>query len=228
MPVEFIDLYCERTGPEFWAEPFNALSNAAFLVAAFWAWRVARARGGMDALEKALIALAAAIGVGSFLFHVFASAGTELADVIPIWSFVGLYVLTIIYRSTGQDPRRTIRIAGIAAVVTTGVIWFTSGDITTDPGAERDLFNGSLQYAPALIALLVFAGLTTLRGHPVRNYVVTAAAMFLLSLVFRSIDLQVCDVAIIGTHFLWHLLNALMVGVLLQALVVALPPRRGG
>jgi len=36
-----IDLYCERLGPGIWAEPINALTNLAFLVAAFAAWRLA-------------------------------------------------------------------------------------------------------------------------------------------------------------------------------------------
>jgi hypothetical protein len=37
-----IDLYCERADPSFWAEPVNALSNCAFLIAAaaaFAQWR---------------------------------------------------------------------------------------------------------------------------------------------------------------------------------------------
>ena len=29
-----LDHYCERLGPGFWAEPFNAFSNAGFLAAA--------------------------------------------------------------------------------------------------------------------------------------------------------------------------------------------------
>ena len=29
-----LDFYCERTSAAFWAEPFNAVSNASFLVAA--------------------------------------------------------------------------------------------------------------------------------------------------------------------------------------------------
>ena len=33
-----IDIYCERVGPDFWAEPLNAISNAAFLVAAYPAY----------------------------------------------------------------------------------------------------------------------------------------------------------------------------------------------
>ncbi len=31
---EPVRAYCERGGPEFWAEPANALSNAGFLLAA--------------------------------------------------------------------------------------------------------------------------------------------------------------------------------------------------
>ena len=34
-----LDLYCERLGPEFWAEPLNAISNGGFIVAAWLAWR---------------------------------------------------------------------------------------------------------------------------------------------------------------------------------------------
>lgn len=226
MIPDFIDLYCERTGPEFWSEPVNALSNVAFVVAALWAWRSARARGGVNALEAVLIVLAGLIGVGSFLFHVFASHETELADVIPIWSFVALYVGAVIYRSTGQNLVRTGRIAGIATLITGGVVWFTSADITTEVGAERDLFNGSLQYAPALIALLVFAGLTMWRGHPARHYVLAAAGLFVVSLLFRSVDLMACDATVIGTHFMWHVLNGVMVGVLLQALIRTMPPKR--
>ena len=35
---EQMDNYCERVGPEFWSEPLNAVTNAAFLVAALGAF----------------------------------------------------------------------------------------------------------------------------------------------------------------------------------------------
>ena len=35
-----VDHYCERTSPAVDAEPINALTNAAFLVAAWGAWRL--------------------------------------------------------------------------------------------------------------------------------------------------------------------------------------------
>lgn len=39
---DFIDIYCERTAQGFWNEPLNALTNAAFLIAAYCAYRLAR------------------------------------------------------------------------------------------------------------------------------------------------------------------------------------------
>lgn len=37
-----VDLYCERTEPELWAEPANALTNLAFVAAGLWGVREAR------------------------------------------------------------------------------------------------------------------------------------------------------------------------------------------
>jgi hypothetical protein len=38
-----------------------------------------------------------------------------------------------------------------------------------------------------------------------------------VSLVFRSIDMAVCDAMPLGTHFLWHSLNGLALYLLLRA-----------
>lgn len=222
----YIDLYCERMGPEYWAEPLNALSNLSFILAALVAIWVILRRGYTDLAELLVVALAASVGVGSFLFHTHASAGTELADVIPIWSFVALYVLVAIYRATGQSALRTLRIAGIAVAIGGGVFWLTSGDVTTDTDGGVGPLNGSLQYAPALIALVVFAVLSWRRGGAERGYIAAAAAVFALSLVFRTVDLALCQLVPFGTHFMWHLLNGVMMGLILFAMVRFTPPLR--
>ena len=146
IPLEYIDLYCERTGHGFWNEPLNALSNVSFLVAAFVAWRTYLRLERRDPLAVVLIVLAASIGVGSFLFHTFASGWAELADVIPIWSFVAFFVLVIIYRMTGDNIWITARIALIVVGSIGIVFWMTSGDVTTGDAAGPDYLNGSLQY----------------------------------------------------------------------------------
>jgi len=52
-----IDLYCERLGPGIWAEPINALTNLAFLVAAFAAWRLADQYCSLSVTTELLIGL---------------------------------------------------------------------------------------------------------------------------------------------------------------------------
>ncbi len=210
--------------PGFWDEPVNAFSNIVFLIAAWLALRVAVHRPTKDYPEIFVILLAGSIGIGSFLFHTFANARAELADVIPIWSFVAAFVLISIYRITAENLTKTLRIAGIVVGVTLLMFWFTSKDITTDAVTTPDMFNGSLQYLPALLALIIFSILTQLRRNPVRGYMVLATLVFTISLTFRSIDLISCDSTVIGTHFVWHVLNGIMIGLLLQALVLKMPP----
>ncbi len=216
-----IDLYCERVGPAFWAEPLNAVSNLAFVIAALLVWRL----GQTDWVTMGLIVLGGANGVGSFLFHTFAQSWAELADVVPIWSFVALYVLVVIYRYTGGNALKIFRILGIVGICVLGAVWLTGNDITTEVDAAPVVLNGSLQYVPAVIALGIFAVLTQVRGHPARHLVAAAAGVFVLSLVFRTVDLAICDVFPMGSHFMWHLLNSTMVGLLLTVLVLHVPRR---
>ena len=70
------------------------------------------------------------------------------------------------------------------------------------------VLNGSLAYVPAWILLVIAAWL-----HPksiVRMHLIFAGLLFPVSLGFRSMDLLVCDTLPMGTHFLWHLCNAIV------------------
>ena len=74
---ESIDIYCERTNASFWAEPFNAISNISFIIAALLALMLYRRylkKGAKNDVHiNILIALCFTVGVGSFLFHTFAT-----------------------------------------------------------------------------------------------------------------------------------------------------------
>ncbi|SEQ90476.1 ceramidase domain-containing protein [Thalassovita taeanensis] len=222
-----VDIYCERLAPGFWAEPVNALSNLAFVVAALVAWRTARRMGVSAPMLWVLIALAAMIGVGSFLFHTFANGWSEYADTIPIWSFVALYVLAAVHFLGGVAPGRLTVIAVVVAAVAT-VVFLASGEGAA-PVAEAipDPLNGSQQYAPALVALLVFTAVSWRRQLAMRGWITGATLAFMVSLAFRTVDMRVCAGFPLGTHFIWHLLNAVMIGLLLQALVRGMADRRG-
>ena len=215
-----IDIYCERLGPDFWAEPLNAFSNLAFILAALWGASEAHKRKPHHPSVWLLIVLAFGIGIGSFLFHTFATHWSEFADTIPIWTFVAVYVLTCMALIGGTPPGRL----AIFIVVGVGIFIIvtlanSNPDMALAAPQEAGRFNGSEQYLPALIAMLVFSGITFLRGHQIRLWAVAATVTFLVSLLLRTVDLAVCDMWPYGTHFFWHLLNAAMIALLLQGLI---------
>ena len=222
-PAPYIDIYCERTTGAFWAEPINALTNLAFIIAALVVWPAAWRRRERSLLELTVIALVGVIGVGSFLFHTLATPLSAALDVIPIWLFFFLYILLLFVRVAGG---KTFDIIGymIATIMGFALVVYLVGLVSR--GGDAPL-NGSLQYAPALIAMAVASVIAAWRDHPVWRYFAGATAIFIMSLTFRSLDQSTCmATAGIGTHFLWHILNATVLGLLLIGAVRELPPKR--
>ena len=204
-----IDAYCERTGPEFWSEPVNAVSNLAFFVAGFWGLREVRRHHG-DVFAQLLAWWVVAIGVGSFLFHTFATVLTVWMDVIPIATFT--LALTLF------NLRRFLDLGWVPSVIALAAFFAAAGAATAAlPDWVRVTTNGTSGYLPAFLALAFFGVLLALRGHPAGRYDLAAAAILLLSATFRSIDAEVCAALPLGTHFLWHTLNGLLLGVLLAS-----------
>ena len=201
-----IDLYCERTDASFWAEPANALTNGAFLIAAaaaFWLWRRA---GSRDWPALALIVVVVAVGLGSFAFHTLATRGAVLADVIPIAIFIYGYLLLALRRFVGLSAAVSVAIVAVYAVGAQALSWL----------APPYALNGSIGYLPPLVALIVVA--RAARG-PVRRGLELAVMIFTVSLALRTIDLAACGTFPLGTHFSWHLLNAVVLYVLLRTAI---------
>ena len=230
-----VDIYCERLDGSFWAEPLNAVSNAAFVLAALWAARTAIERHITRLAVWVPIVLAALIGIGSFLFHTFATPWAGVADVLPIWLFVASYALAAI-SVLGGTPMWRVGVFALIAMIVGALIWVVgqAGAPTSDvaahthngPGAhghthgdERSRFNGSEQYFPVVIAMIVFSAAAWWRGHPIRAWFIAATATFMLSLTLRTYDMALCPVWPYGTHVFWHLLNGTMIALLLQALI---------
>ena len=208
-----IDLYCERTNATFWAEPVNALSNAAFLIAAVLAYMAWRATPRRDAATAFLIALTAVIGTGSFIFHTVATAGAELFDTVPIGIFIYVYLFLALRRFLGLP----LVAAGAALVL------FAAASYAEAAYVPAGALNGSSAYLPALAAMIA-VGLLAQNGKA-RRTLLAAGGLFALSLVFRSIDNAVCRAWPLGTHFLWHCLNAVVLYTLLRAAIDA-PQRK--
>lgn len=206
-----INGYCERVAAAFWAEPANAITNAAFILAAVFALRLAARAGRLDAPVLLLSANALAVGIGSFLFHTFATRWAAVADTAPIMIFILGYFATAMNRFVGLGW-------GKSALA---MLAFLAAMIAMAAGLRylaHDLIGGSQSYFPAFFTLLG-VGLW-LGSHPAGPWLVRAALIFAASLFFRTIDGPICEIWPLGTHFLWHLLNGLLFWILLRTLIL--------
>lgn len=192
--LEAIDQYCERTDASFFSEPLNAVTNAGFLIAAWLLWKRYKASGSLDGLMLATIVMIAVVGVGSGLFHTFANHVTMLADVIPILLFVLLYIGVGYSRLAGFGAGKLLGVYGLFFIMAAGM-----GRVP-----QEWTFNGSIAYAPCLMVLIGLAWLSK------RRDLLMSAVLFFCALTFRSVDMRVCEAFPIGTHFLWHSMNGVL------------------
>lgn len=199
MLTDFVDNYCERTGPGLWAEPLNFLSNAMFFLAALVIYREMSSLPH-EKRRPLLIAVGLLVltGIGSSLFHSFATRWAEVADVIPIGIFLIYYLWMFLSVLWGADR----------ALIVKGFLGFGAATSFFALTLTQPVFNHSQTYFGTLVALVAMGYATWVRRlRRVSLYYWGAGGLFLGALVCRSIDLQICPLWPLGTHFLWHAFN---------------------
>ncbi len=209
------------------------------MVAALFAYVDLRSKGYQRGTKAilVLIGLLMAVGVGSFLFHTFATLWARLADVTPISAFITVYLVIALRRFFGLSWLSALAISGLLVGVTVSM-FLCDGLLPEGLCAVLNTsFSGSLAYAPALIALMIVGALLHRRKHPATDWVLSAMCVFTVSLILRTLDgwpqaaplgCMVREIGersvAIGTHSLWHILNAVTLYLLLRALIEN-PPR---
>ena len=195
--------YCEQLLSTGHFEPWNALSNVAFLFAALLSWLAARRqRLSVTPAASLLMLLAVTIGAGSFAWHATHAPWAELADVLPILSFV------LVFLYVGVRAAASRRHAAVAC----GVMVTAIGGLIA--GMPHEL-NGSLAYLPVLIGL---AGLAISLPKPATKRLLRAAtAVFTASLTARTFDLALCADYPHGSHWLWHVGNGVVIYLAIKA-----------
>lgn len=203
-----IDNYCERIDVSFWSEPMNAVSNAAFLIAALAAaHRATRPGASTDWPVLSFAIVVFLIGIGSFLFHTFANRWSAQMDALPIQAFMfGYFFLAM---------RRFFALHALWGAILTALFFGTS--IMVIDTVPRDFLNGGVEYVVGLMAILVVGVILAAQNKPSASLILLAGVTFIVSFTFRSVDMIVCDALPIGTHYFWHLLNALTLWLLLAA-----------
>ena len=198
-----IDGYCERLDPGYWAEPVNALTNLAFIVAALVMW----CRTAGVPMGRVLCAILFAIGVGSYLFHTHAQVWAAMADVIPIGLFILVYIFAI--------NRDVWRLSLWPAVGVTA-LFIPYAAATVPLWAQVPVLGVSAGYMPVPTLIVIYAFLLRHRAPDLARGFVIGAAILIVSLLARSVDETLCPQIPLGTHFIWHVLNGVMLGWMIE------------
>lgn len=203
-----IPIYCERGNLEGLAEPLNAISNIAFILASFGIYKLLTKYRIQKIEYKVVLILILSIGVGSFLWHATRHSYTLLLDVVP----VSLSFAAITYIFLAKLIGNKLLALLLALLLIPGRFFISSfapTDITSS--LIRNLIN-----ATVFLVIIVWTfkkyGIVALEGFGI-------LAVYLIAITMRSIDLQICPTFPVGTHFLWHIFNAFAVYLAVRFLI---------
>ena len=186
-PMAYVDQYCERLAPGLFMEPFNLFSNIPFVLIGIWQYRRSRRN-----IEKLLGIFAFFVGIGSMMFHAFATRWAQALDILPI--AVLIFTFLFYYQVRILKWRNWVAILGLFSVIGSSALAMRFLD---DP-----LYNGSQSYFGVGLGLSILA---YRERHEVRRWLFLSLILFGFALVARIADQAICFRFIVGSHFVWHL-----------------------
>lgn len=212
--LTLLDTYCERAGDAaLLAEPLNAVTNIVFMVGAVMAARhlLRQPQHGFRQVGDLwlLIVSLFSIGIGSTLWHLYATPPMLLADVLPITIFINIYIIASL--------RRLLHFSWLIS----GGCWgaYAMLSVAAQTYLSPDALNGSVMYLPAYLALVALMGGLLVKNDRSATVFTSVLLVFSISLILRTMDLMLCHLLPFGTHFLWHVLNAYVTYRLLMVLI---------
>lgn len=218
--LTYLDGYCERAMQAgVFAEPLNAATNLCFIVAALLAANHLRRAPDIFKVDLwLLVAFLFAIGLGSGAWHMVPTQHTVLMDVLPITLFINAYLMSALKRFLGLSWTKV------------AFWWFLyfAGGIVAQLVLPPDTLNGTIMYIPTFVTLVALSLAIRAKDAILGRVFFQVLGVWALSLTFRTLDMEVCAYFPIGTHFLWHALNAwvlwrLLVVLIRQASAIARP-----
>lgn len=193
--MDNIFFYCERTSSDILGEPINFYTNLFFII---FSILLLFNKSISDKKYALLIFL---IGVGSMLFHSVPNRLTGFLDVFFIISFIYYYIFTLYIKlNIKKYLSAIISIVFIAICFVFGIV------------SKNTLLGSSAFYLPIIFHML-FLYLYFLKNKKIYTYYnlfLFILVLFSFSLLLRSVDIYLCNIFFIGTHFIWHILNALV------------------
>ncbi len=197
--------YCEQSDFYFTQQPFNTFSSVAFFIIAYLLYQQLKPT---DTKHKLLVALPVAIGIGSMLWHSTMQMWALATDVIPIFTFMMIFQYVFLSHVTDWNPRRKLYDVGgmLLAMAIFSLLW-------------NDIFiQKSNAFIPVVLWLLYTARTAVAGRARLVRTLNMAAGVFAVSILMRIVDVPLCDLMPIGTHYLWHILSAVTLYMVMQTL----------
>jgi hypothetical protein len=167
---------------------------------------------------RALAPLLALIGLFSFLFHTLATLWAAIADQFSILLFGCVFLYAFLRHCAGLS----------SAFALASALLFSLVSYATPRLLPTGFLNQSGGYLPYLAGLLAMTVWLAWRRSAASHGFAAASGLFCLALALRTVDHAVCAQFPVGTHFLWHLVNAGVLLLLALALARAAAPRVDG
>ena len=215
-------VYCETlsaTSGAFPVEPMNTVSNGVIVLFGLAALYFVVKRSPRAIDLYVLCALLIVTGIGSGIWHGFRDLYALVFEVQSGLFF--LFALAFFW------ARRLWTYAGAALFL----LVFFGGFVLSRQYWDGELFGFHLQRWVALAPVVVISGIalsaqTYAHSKRAAFYGGMAILAGVTALVFRTIDLSVCDYVPIGTHWLWHSILSCGGFLGIRALIEIPPVRR--
>ncbi len=193
-----IPTYCERVGKSgVFAEPVNVISNISFLISAYLIFRYLKRNHSKDVSLYLLAIFTAFIGLGSTIFHIFATPISLLPDSIPIYLTMIIFLWTFLKNTLGNQ-----KIATIITVCFVGLQTFLylSG--------FRNVGNVTIRHIVNIVGIPLLILLAHKKYFKSINYLYATLVIYIIAMVLRATEPLICPAFPMGTHFTWHILLA--------------------
>lgn len=192
-------LYCETYRDlAFIAEPINAITNIASLIAALLILIYLRRRNIKAWDLYTLVALLAFTGIGSFFWHAFRDPVALAFDALPGIMFFLLFLWV-------WATRLRNRWYGYGILLALAIFQFLQFYLFPTSSGLTAAFR--VHGVFVIIALILVTSTYSLRGQ-VALWALGTVGAYSIAATARTIDLMVCSVVPFGTHFLWHIFLA--------------------
>lgn len=202
--LESLTLYCEVPHFHGTFEPLNTITNIFYFVVAVWVYLQ---KDIPQNIKIYFTTTLTALFVGSFTYHFFRHEITLWMDIIPIV----FTLLGIIYFEFSNFFKK-ILIPFVGFILSFIALFLALQQMNLFPNGHPEFY---------LTIIIFWMGLLLLFWHQKNfkklKWYFLGLITFGIAFFFRQIDYSICSQIIFGTHFLWHICNALMLFFLLRS-----------